>query len=119
MNLNLLDYVYVQTNANHEKLAILVDSQADVCVLKQSMINNNLNVDETEIIYIKGVTNELISSIGTILIKIHLQNNIQISHKFHIVPDDFAIPSDGIIGKDFMKLYQCILFGLWRFDIHN
>lgn len=26
---------------------------------------------------------------------------------FHIVPPEFHMPSDGIIGRDFIKLYQC------------
>lgn len=27
----------------------------------------------------------------------------------YIMPDSLAIPNDGIIGKDFIKLYNCIL----------
>lgn len=30
-----------------------------------------------------------------------------IKQPFHVVLDDFAIPSSGIIGKDVLKLYKC------------
>lgn len=33
----------------------------------------------------------------------------EIYHIFHIVPNDFAIPTTGLIGKDFIKLYSCVL----------
>lgn len=36
-------------------------------------------------------------------------NNISICHKFHVVPDDFGIPADGIIGKDFLKIHKCLI----------
>ena len=36
-------------------------------------------------------------------------NDIRIEHKFHLVPDEVDIPTDGIIGKDFIKLRKCTL----------
>lgn len=54
---------------------------------------------------IKGVTNEPISSFGTVLLDIYLPN-YTITHKFHIVPNTFNIPSDGIIGKEFNKKFK-------------
>lgn len=33
--------------------------------------------------------------------------HISITHKVHIVPDDFQIPAHGIIGKDFLKKHKC------------
>lgn len=34
-------------------------------------------------------------------------NDDSIEHEFHIVPDDFNIQTDGIIGKDFLNKYNC------------
>lgn len=36
-------------------------------------------------------------------------NGIDIPHTFHVVPDNFGIPSDGIIGKDFIRHHKCTL----------
>lgn len=30
-----------------------------------------------------------------------------LNHSFHVVPNEFRIPSDGILGKDFIKNYRC------------
>lgn len=43
-----------------------------------------------------------IFSIGSFNLKI-LEQNVKFEHKFHLVPNDFAVPSNGIIGKDFLK----------------
>lgn len=88
--------------------------------MKQSVLDNNLTIDDSDIIRIKGVTNELITSIGSVELKIFLPNNIQIKHTFHVMPDDIEIPSNGIIGKDFIKLYNCILdYGDLTFTIRT
>lgn len=46
-----------------------------------------------------------------------------LQHKFHVVPNEVAIPCDGIIGKDFIKLNKCnldlrsMLFNIRLYDI--
>lgn len=55
-----------------------------------------------------GITDEIIQSFGTVSIDIFF-HEIILSHKFHVVPDDFNIPSDGIIGKDFNRRFKCVI----------
>ncbi|RYX87425.1 hypothetical protein EON73_01410, partial [bacterium] len=93
---------------NNEKISFLGDTQADISVIKISAIKTNALYDSNERIFIKGVTNEHIESIGTIIFDIIIEN-VAIEHKFHIVHDDFAIPSHGILGKDFIKKHRCLL----------
>lgn len=108
MNLNYSDYVEISTNLTENKVYMLVDSQADICVLKQSSFNGNYEIDTSDIIEVTGVVKKPIYSLGSIQAQIFL-NGLTITHTFHIMPSEFNIPSDGIIGKDFAKLYNCIL----------
>lgn len=79
----------------------------------------DFELNTSEIVEIKGVTDQPILSLGFMEIKIYV-NNLTITHKFHIMPIDFNIPSDGIIGKDFIKLYSCILdYGDHTFTIRT
>lgn len=36
-------------------------------------------------------------------------DDVEIWHTFHVVPNDFAIPTDGLIGNDFLHKYFCKL----------
>lgn len=48
----------------------------------------------------------MIKSIGTIFVNFYIENAI-LRCLLHVVPNDINIPADGIIGKDFIKKYQC------------
>lgn len=85
---------------------MLIDSQADISVIKESSIHKLTSVNENEQIYIKGITDQLITSLGTTYVKIKFGEE-WIVHKVHVVPDSFEIPVNGILGKDFLKLFNC------------
>lgn len=90
----------------------LVDTQADISLIKQSAIHSHFNIakhlNTSQITQIRGITNHVIRSIGTISIRFYI-HNVALLCTLHVVPDDFNIPSDGILGKDFIKNYNCIL----------
>lgn len=102
------DYIELNTNVTEANASFLVDSQADICVLKQQGLTNDYQLNTSEIIEITGVSKNPIYSLGTVNVDINL-GKISITHKFHIVSNDFNIPSEGIIGRDFNTLYNCIL----------
>lgn len=108
INTDTTDYVTIQCNLASKPLNFLVDSQADISIMKISSLNQNFSYDTCEIIRIKGITNSAISTFGTVFIKL-LIDNVSIEHKFHLVPDSIAIPTDGIIGKEFIKAHRCNL----------
>lgn len=117
LNLNFSDYISIDINESDRKTTFLVDSQADVCVIKYNAFFNYLIFNENDTIDIKGITNDLISSFGTIYINLQF-NDVSVSQIFHVVPDDFAIPSDGILGKDFIKKFKCVLdYGSMKFTM--
>lgn len=66
------------------------------------MIPQNFDLDTSDIITIRGVTSGRLFSIGSITIDLHF-NNVVFEHKFHVVDENFDIPTQGILGKDFLK----------------
>lgn len=102
------DFINITTTAANGAQTFLIDTQADISVIKETSIENQLLVDQNETIFIKGITNATIQTTGSTHLQIHLGNQI-ITHKFHIVPDIFNIHVEGIIGKDFLKKYKCLI----------
>lgn len=85
-----------------------MDSQADISLIKISALNNETLIDKNNTIEIKGITPNTIATLGTIHANLHFNDTI-IEHELHVVPDDFCINSDGIIGRDFMKENNCVI----------
>jgi hypothetical protein len=66
----------------------------------------DLHYDNYDNIDIKGITNDMIRSNGSTCAELYI-NDQEILQKLFIVPDTFNIPSDGILGKDFLKNFHC------------
>ncbi|WP_331035211.1 reverse transcriptase domain-containing protein [Lactovum miscens] len=87
-------------------MQVLVDSQADISIVKESAIQSRVAIDLSERIYIKGITNHTITSLGILYMHIKIGKD-WVAHKVHVVPDNFEIPVSGILGKDFLKDFNC------------
>jgi len=98
----LRDFIQLEINTG-EILTFLVDTQADVSLIKIEAANT---INEYDKIQLRGITDESIETNGTTRINLVLPKTL-IEHKFHVVDNDFPIPSDGIIGKDFMQHHFC------------
>jgi hypothetical protein len=105
-NSNPSDFIKLHTNVNNNKLNFLIDTQADISVIKFSSIRSYAPIDRSQIINVKGVTHDTIQSIGVAQLSLFIKN-LCIQHPFHIVPESFNIPVDAIIGKDFIHKYYC------------
>lgn len=108
MNPNCADFVLLSCSASNGMKTFLVDTQADISVIKHNILSDDVFIDTSDVIRIRGVTDELIKSLGTINNEL-FANDFSVYHEFHVVPDDFGIPADGIIGKDFLKIHKCII----------
>lgn len=71
-------------------------------------MNNYCEINESEIIDIRGVTDGITSSLGTTDLDL-IYDEYEIPQIFHVVPNNFNIGADGILGKDFLKNYSCTL----------
>lgn len=102
-------FIYLQINVSHKNFStFLVDSQADVSILKTSTIKQGTQVNQNQLITIQGVTQGTMRSLGSIRANIIL-NQYQIPQLFHLVSEHFPIPTDGILGKDFLINNNSIL----------
>lgn len=98
----------IKTNINENDLTFLLDTQADVSILKIDALQKYLHIDTENSIQLKGITDEYISSHGSQIVDLHF-DHIKIKYKFQIVDEKFPIPAHGIIGKDFIQDFKCIL----------
>lgn len=56
----------------------------------------------------RGITDSTIKSLGTIDNEL-FGNDFSLFHDFHVVPNTFNNPADGIVGKDFITFYECTI----------
>lgn len=75
----------------------LVDTGSEPNILKIGKADDDLLCNETNKIKLSGITRETITTQGTVDVNIH-----GYTVRFHLVPDSFLIPYDGILGSDFL-----------------
>lgn len=83
-----------------------MDTGSDISIIKAHKIKDTQIYYKDEKCIISGIGHDKIQSLGSTFSNIIAQS-IPIEHKFHIVEDDFPIPTDGIIGRDFLTNYRC------------
>lgn len=84
----------------------IVDCGSDISIMKASKIKRAQIYYPSLKCDIIGIGQGNVSTMGTTNTNILLNGN-KIPHKFHIVEDNFPIPTDGIIGRDFLINYRC------------
>lgn len=78
---------------------MLVDSGSSINLLKKSFVPNDAKQESQTKQFKMG------NETHTSDFKIELQY-LDINHVFHIVPDDFPVPEDGIMGLCFLQQYN-------------
>lgn len=89
--------------ANKKKLTLLLDTGAEICMVKKGSLKLEAEVWKNKI-KVRGLGGEL-ETLAEIKARIKIGNKI-IEHTFHIVDDDFPIPFDGILGVDFLEKFE-------------
>lgn len=88
---------------------LLVDSGAEISIFKTNRINPATFVDTNDQCSVSGINDYAVPTLGTALTYISLQNQNKIGHKFHLVDHPLPIPTDGILGRDFLCKYHCTI----------
>jgi len=86
----------------------MIDTGSQVNILKINCLREDLEVDETQKINLRGINEDLIQIIGKLIIPIEL-NDKNISAEFHIIGTRFPIPKDGILGNEFLSTNNVIV----------
>lgn len=92
------------SNANNVRL--LLDTGADISLIKLNCLDDDVNF-KNNTVAITGI-NETINTLGTCIGNIKF-NDLEISHTFHIVPDQINLRYDGILGLDFIEKHKGVI----------
>lgn len=105
---NYSDFVILNISISYRNCTFLLDSQADISLIKRHVVRPRECFDVDNLIDITGITDNPITTLGSKEV-ILSNDDFEVEHVLQVVPDDFNIPSDGIIGKDFLKRFKCNL----------
>lgn len=91
-----------------EKWSIfLIDTGAQISFFKINQLKNTVDVNKDEQLIITGaITNVKYTSLGVIKSTVQI-NKVHYEHEFHLVDDTLNIPSDGVLGSDFLRKFRC------------
>lgn len=100
-------YIRFRPDTNQKELNFLVDTGADICLVKASSLRRSTVLGDSLDNTLTGITGQPISPIGIYNAQIDFKGN-RITHKFLVVPEEFKLNPfiNGIIGRDFLKKYK-------------
>lgn len=90
-------------NIDDHDYEVLIDTGAQVSLLRQSAVKNMYSLPIYEHMTIKGVGNRTFTSKSVVNVEINLKKEFKFPLKMHIVSNDY-IPCDAIIGLDFINI---------------
>ena len=92
----------------------MIDSGAEISIFKHAKLKNAGYINNNEYVAITGIHQHPIDTLGSANVQLNLSDNCLINHKFHIIHDDLPIPTDGILGRDFLTKFHCnINYDTW------
>lgn len=102
INKNENDFILVNMTSAVKPIKLIIDTGADISLIKINTLNKNVKILDKFKARFSGITETYVESLGIVYCHI-IVNNIVIKHAFHVVPENFNIPTDGIFGKDLCK----------------
>jgi hypothetical protein len=78
------------------------------CIFKIDKADDDFEIVTDRKIKLKGITNEYVESLGVCQAKISL-GDTSVTHPFHIVPSNFPIPYDGVLGNDLLEQHGAVI----------
>lgn len=102
INLNAVNFVTLHVEMMNCKCTFIVDSGADVSLFKVTKVPPMQIVDLNKKLRITGVTDGVTETIAEARTYITFDKNLKLDHSFQLVSENFPIPTDGILGRDFL-----------------
>ena len=119
MNLIATNYITLKTLMTNCKCSFIVDSGADISIFKGEKILPNQRIDIQKKFKINGITPKTIETIAETETCLITNENLSFVHNFQIVDNDFPIPTDGILGRDFLVKYKCTIdYEYWLLNVN-
>ena len=86
---------------NKDQIKLLIDTGADLNIIKINALKNDTEINEKEKIYLKGINEKIVSTIGKTELDLIIDNKA-FETEFYVVNEIFPITGDGIIGNKFL-----------------
>lgn len=82
----------------------MIDNGATVNLIKVSLLDDDMPICKEDERELGGITIHTVSTIGSVYLKIR-----GMPVKFQRVDDDFPIPFDGMLGRNYLKKEQAVI----------
>ncbi|XP_046393726.1 uncharacterized protein LOC124161448 [Ischnura elegans] len=92
------------------KLCLLLDTGADVSLIKSSVLKRGTNYYPAEKVRVKGITEDLITTEGRVTLTLEDQNKEAILDFQLIDGSRFSLSFDGIIGRDLLRELGAVIY---------
>ena len=90
------------------KLKFLVDTGAEISIIKGSSLSPGVEYQLCEGVDIKGISNTIMKTEGTIELKLFTDTH-ETTHTFHVLRENSELPYDAILGKDFFETREGVI----------
>ena len=98
-----LDTISLNVNTRDvKKLKFLIDTGAEISIIKGSSLNPGVNYQLHKGAYINGICNAVLKTESIVELKL-LTDTHETVHAFHVLGEHSALEYDGILGKDFLE----------------
>lgn len=87
--------------------SFIVDTGADVSLFKICKVQPNYIVDRNKHYRITGISDDTKETLAEAVTSLHFFNGLTVNHNFQLVEPNFQIPTDGILGRDFLTTFKC------------
>lgn len=91
-----------------ESAKLLIDTGADLNLIKLNSLKDELLVPDTTIYNMQGINDQLVNTMGSVMLTVII-NDIEFETEFQVVNTAFPITGDGILGNPFLKNNQMII----------
>ena len=99
----------VSSDISRKQLHLVLDTGSSLSLIKLGSIETAIErINGDSICTLQGVAGIPITTLGVIEINLDF-NGFLVPFYFSVVPDDFILDQDGILGEDFCKTYNCTL----------
>lgn len=122
MNLTAANFITLFVQMNNTKCTFIIDSGADISVFKWSGISPTQHINQTKRHTITGVTDGILETLGETATLLKTSNGLTFQHSFQLVHENFPIPTNGLLGRDFLIKYKCTIdyeYWLLNFNYEN
>lgn len=83
-----------------QSIKILIDTQADVSIIKSNCLRSLDRINSNDLASITGITKDPILSVGSIVLNFQI-NGVNFTHKCFVMSPEVNIPAPALFGKDF------------------